>query len=241
MGVVFRVSPPHVNAYRVTLERTDVLPLVDGKTRLEFPRAFQVEGRSLKLRFSVSTWTGEYPDWKSLSPDERQQFDTSGYSLNVDYGDLKGKSVTIPLNGEMHRLPLPLGVALQAWSISHPIQASLVLLALVGFPGGALALFRRFRLESRDTSVINDYFLSHKLGEGGMGEVWAATSTQGLRCAIKLIKSEHADDEDFQRRFEREVQMCIPIEHPHLLKLYGYGVARDGSQHCIGTARGTHA
>lgn len=233
VGVAFRVSPPYFKAYRVTLEKTDALPLIEQKTRLEFPRAFQVERRPLKLRFSVPTWGGEYPDWNSLSPEERQQLDTSGFSLNVAYADLQGKSVTIPLSGETHRLPLPFSVALQAWSVARPFQAALALLALIGLPIGGVALKRRFRLEARDTSLIRDYQLSHKLGEGGMGEVWAATSVQELRCAIKFIKSEHADDEEFKHRFEREIQVWLPLEHPNLLKLFGYGVAKDGRLYTV--------
>ncbi len=75
------------------------------------------------------------------------------------------------------------------------------------------------------------YRLVHKLGEGGMGEVWMAEHRMLARpAAIKLVGTEPKDgslDRTPSRhlhRFEREVQATAQLRSPHTVEVYDYGL-----------------
>ncbi len=71
----------------------------------------------------------------------------------------------------------------------------------------------RFRLESR-------------IATGGMGEVWRATDTTlGRVVAVKLLKTEYADDEMFRTRFASEAQHAAALHHPGVAAVYDFGEA----------------
>ncbi len=81
---------------------------------------------------------------------------------------------------------------------------------------------RRYRFESR-------------IATGGMGEVWRATDTSlGRPVAIKVLKSEYADDPLFRSRFETEARHAAALHHPGVASVYDVGEspllgAEDGS------------
>ena len=60
-------------------------------------------------------------------------------------------------------------------------------------------------LGASDPTVVGSYRVIGVLGGGGMGRVYLAESRSGRRLAIKVIKSELAEDPAFRRRFAREV------------------------------------
>ena len=60
-------------------------------------------------------------------------------------------------------------------------------------------------LESGDPEQVGGYRLLARLGAGGMGRVYLARSRGGRRVALKVIRTELADDPDFRARFAREV------------------------------------
>jgi serine/threonine protein kinase len=60
-------------------------------------------------------------------------------------------------------------------------------------------------LGAADPAVIASYRLLGVLGGGGMGRVYLGQSPTGRRLAIKVIRSELAEDPVFRRRFAREV------------------------------------
>jgi hypothetical protein len=75
---------------------------------------------------------------------------------------------------------------------------------------------------------IGRYRLERKLGQGGMGEVWAAHHS-GLRrnVAVKLLRSGDAHAERIDR-FEREVAALSELRHPNTVRVFDYGVTEDG-------------
>ncbi|UQI43193.1 serine/threonine-protein kinase [Streptomyces sp. HU2014] len=60
-------------------------------------------------------------------------------------------------------------------------------------------------LRPDDPQWVGPYRLNGRLGEGGMGSVFAGTSPGGRKVAVKLIKRELAATPQFRARFAREV------------------------------------
>ncbi len=61
-------------------------------------------------------------------------------------------------------------------------------------------------LRASDPAHLGGYRLIGRLGDGGMGQVYLARSPGGRKVAVKVIKAELAQDEDFRARFSREVE-----------------------------------
>jgi hypothetical protein len=73
---------------------------------------------------------------------------------------------------------------------------------------------------------LGDFQLIHKLGAGGMGEVYRARSPRIPRdVALKLPATTHALDERRRARFEREGRIAASLRHPHILRVHAAGVA----------------
>jgi len=76
--------------------------------------------------------------------------------------------------------------------------------------------------------VAGRYALQEKLGEGGMGEVWAAHQTEPVRrtVALKLIKA-GMDSKAVLQRFEAERQALALMDHPHIARVLDGGMTAD--------------
>lgn len=66
-------------------------------------------------------------------------------------------------------------------------------------------------LGARDPRRIGAYRLLGRLGEGGMGRVFLARSDRGRTVAVKLVRGELADEEEFRARFRREVRAAQQV------------------------------
>lgn len=60
-------------------------------------------------------------------------------------------------------------------------------------------------LQPGDPQLVGQYRLLNRLGTGGMGRVYLGESPSGQMVAVKLIRSELADNLDFRQRFAQEV------------------------------------
>ena len=82
-------------------------------------------------------------------------------------------------------------------------------------------------------SRLGPYQLEVLLGEGGMGQVFRARDTRlGRSVAMKLIRTERAQQGDFQIRFRREARATAALNHPHICTLYDVG-DQDGSAYLV--------
>jgi serine/threonine-protein kinase len=86
------------------------------------------------------------------------------------------------------------------------------------------------RADVHAAKKYGQYQLVKKIGGGGMGEVFLAEHVLIKRpCAMKLIRTESADDPTALARFEREVQATAGLTHPNIIDIYDYGHADDGT------------
>ena len=78
--------------------------------------------------------------------------------------------------------------------------------------------------DSLPTAIVPGYRLEAVLGKGGMGVVYRARQLLlNRRVAVKLLRPELADDDDFRERFEREAHLAAAIEHPNVVPIYEAG------------------
>ena len=61
-------------------------------------------------------------------------------------------------------------------------------------------------LTSDDPVKIGSYRLQARLGSGGMGRVYLAFTPAGRPVALKVVRSDLGDDQDFRVRFRQEIQ-----------------------------------
>ena len=70
------------------------------------------------------------------------------------------------------------------------------------------------------------YRLDLLIATGGMGEVWRGTDLAiDRRVAIKVVRPEHADDEEGLARFRAEAHHAGSLSHPNIAQVFDYGEA----------------
>ncbi len=75
---------------------------------------------------------------------------------------------------------------------------------------------------------LGPYRIVGKLGRGGMGTVYKAVHDEtGDSAAVKLLASGLAQEEDFRIRFEAEIEALRKLNHPNIVRLFGFG-EQDG-------------
>lgn len=71
-----------------------------------------------------------------------------------------------------------------------------------------------------DGSVVREYQIVKKLGEGGMGSVFLAEHTQtGQQVAMKVVAAELMLDQNVKRRFLEEARVMAALNHPNIVPL----------------------
>ncbi len=74
----------------------------------------------------------------------------------------------------------------------------------------------------------NRYEILEQIGNGGMALVYKAKCRLLDRfVAIKVLKDEFIDDEEFIRKFKRESQAAASLSHPNIVNIYDVGVDDD--------------
>ena len=68
------------------------------------------------------------------------------------------------------------------------------------------------------------YEVLELIGRGGMAEVYLGRDKRLSRTvAIKLLRSDIAEDPTFQARFRREAQSAAALNHPAIVGVYDFG------------------
>src|SRR5207302_4160107 len=66
-------------------------------------------------------------------------------------------------------------------------------------------------LDRSDPRKLGRYRIRQRLGGGGMGVVYLADDARGRPVAIKVIRSDYANDREFRSRFKREVEAAARV------------------------------
>ncbi len=82
--------------------------------------------------------------------------------------------------------------------------------------------------------MIGPYKLRERLGEGGMGVVWAAEQKQPLRrkVALKVIKP-GMDSAAIIARFDVEREALALMDHPNIARVYDAGTTEQGRPYFV--------
>ncbi|MFC8802062.1 serine/threonine-protein kinase [Streptomyces anthocyanicus] len=74
-------------------------------------------------------------------------------------------------------------------------------------------------LQGDDPRTVAGYRLAARLGAGGMGRVYLSHTRGGRPVAIKVVRSELADDATFRRRFGREITAARRVKGAYTAEL----------------------
>lgn len=76
-----------------------------------------------------------------------------------------------------------------------------------------------------DTKLLNNrYQLNTPLGRGGMATVYQARDLMLERdVAIKVLRSQYAEDPAFRERFRQEAKAAANLSHPNIVTIYDFG------------------
>jgi serine/threonine protein kinase len=76
---------------------------------------------------------------------------------------------------------------------------------------------------------VQHYRLLHRLGAGGMGEVYLAEDPRlGRQLALKLLPAEFAQDANRRARFLTEARAAAALNHPNICTVYDAGETAEG-------------
>lgn len=74
----------------------------------------------------------------------------------------------------------------------------------------------------QEGQILDDrYKINSLIGQGGMSYVYRATDTKmGREVAIKVLKEEYCEDDEFIRKFQNEAQAAAKLNHPNIVAVY---------------------
>ena len=72
-------------------------------------------------------------------------------------------------------------------------------------------------------TLLNRYQVLEPIGRGGMAEVYKVWDRErSVHLAMKVLHEELAIDRVFMRRFQREAQTLAQLQHPNIVRFYGF-------------------
>lgn len=82
---------------------------------------------------------------------------------------------------------------------------------------------------------VGPFKLERRIGEGSVGTVYLGRHYKtGERAAVKVLRPETADDEEFLARFEREAEAAQRVNHPNLVRVIETGYDSDARVRYLG-------
>ena len=79
-------------------------------------------------------------------------------------------------------------------------------------------------MSEQERVLAGRYQVGEIIGRGGMADVFEGVDLRlGRKIAIKLLKSDLANDENFESRFAQEAQASAKMAHPTIVRIYDAG------------------
>ena len=79
-------------------------------------------------------------------------------------------------------------------------------------------------MNENERLIAGRYRIGQLVGRGGMAEVYEGYDTRlGRTVAIKLLKSDLANDANFEAKFRQEAQASARMAHPSIVRIYDAG------------------
>src|SRR3954466_6131792 len=77
-------------------------------------------------------------------------------------------------------------------------------------------------------SVIGGVRIDAEIGRGGMGVVYRGRQLALNRTvALKVVRADLAEQEEFRERFKREAEIAASLDHPHIVAVHAAGEDAD--------------
>lgn len=89
-------------------------------------------------------------------------------------------------------------------------------------------------MSDQERVLAGRYQVGEIIGRGGMADVFEGVDLRlGRKIAIKLLKSDLANDENFESRFAQEAQASAKMAHPTIVRIYDAGeeISTDPNGH----------
>jgi len=105
-----------------------------------------------------------------------------------------------------------------------------------GEPGPAVSSGRApVQVEGLDLDQIGPFAIEGVLGEGSVGKVYLGRHSEtGSQAAVKVLRPETAEDEEYLKRFQREARAAARLDHPNLVRMIEAGYDQAKELHFIG-------
>src|SRR4051812_19381463 len=82
----------------------------------------------------------------------------------------------------------------------------------------------------RQIFIDDRYILGNLLGVGGMARVFVARDRLLNRdVALKILRDQYAENQEFVERFRREARSVAALSHPNIVSVYDWGRSQDGT------------
>ncbi len=85
------------------------------------------------------------------------------------------------------------------------------------------------------TVIADTYEVTHLIGRGDMGAVWAANHRRlpGTRVAVKVLLADVAGDAESLARFRREAEVASKLGHPNIVQVIDFNTLPDGAPYLV--------
>jgi serine/threonine protein kinase len=106
--------------------------------------------------------------------------------------------------------------------------------AFAGAAAAAAAVDIAPTVEIEVGDVIGEYHVTGKIGEGGMGSVYAGIHPViGKKVAIKVLNAALSHDREIVDRFAQEARAVNQIAHRNIVDIFAFGQLPTGRHYCV--------
>jgi eukaryotic-like serine/threonine-protein kinase len=83
-------------------------------------------------------------------------------------------------------------------------------------------------------TAVGEYVITRKIGQGGMGAVYAAEHPLiGKQVAVKILSHELSQDPGIAQRLLEEARAVNRIRHPNIIDIFAFGTLPDGRPYYV--------